>query len=317
MTHISNAINMSFRVDKELKKQADELFKKLGMNTSVAINMFLTQSVRDQGIPFIPSMEKASSRLLKALKEVEAIENGEINPKRYKNFEEVFRAEGVEKVDGVLLDFGVSSHQLDDAERGCSYMAKDAALDMRMDQSSLLTAREVVNTYSVEELTRILREYGEERFAFQIAKNIERARAKAPIETSGQLTEIIEGSIPWKFKQNGPCQRKTFQAIRIEVNGELSGLKECVTGLTRRLKKGGRIAILTFHSLEDRIVKEAFKEMAASCVCPPSFPMCVCGKKREIRIITGKPIVATEEEQSYNSRSKCAKLRVAERITEE
>lgn len=235
----------------------------------------------------------------------------------YKNFEEVFRAEGVEKVDGVLLDFGVSSHQLDDAERGFSYMAKDAALDMRMDQSSLLTAREVVNTYSVEELTRILREYGEERFAFQIAKNIERARAKAPIETSGQLTEIIEGSIPWKFKQNGPCQRKTFQAIRIEVNGELSGLKECVTGLTRRLKKGGRIAILTFHSLEDRIVKEAFKEMAASCVCPPSFPMCVCGKKREIRIITGKPIVATEEEQSYNSRSKCAKLRVAERITEE
>ena len=235
----------------------------------------------------------------------------------YKNFEEVFRAEGVEKVDGVLLDFGVSSHQLDDAERGFSYMAKDAALDMRMDQSSLLTAREVVNTYSVEELTRILREYGEERFAFQIAKNIERARAKAPIETSGQLTEIVEGSIPWKFKQNGPCQRKTFQAIRIEVNGELSGLKECVTGLTRRLKKGGRIAILTFHSLEDRIVKEAFKEMAASCVCPPSFPMCVCGKKREIRIITGKPIVATEEEQSYNSRSKCAKLRVAERITEE
>ena len=235
----------------------------------------------------------------------------------YKNFEEVFRAEGVEKVDGGLLDFGVTSHQLDDAERGFSYMAKDAALDMRMDQSSLLTAREVVNTYSVEELTRILREYGEERFAFQIAKNIERARAKAPIETSGQLTEIIEGSIPWKFKQNGPCQRKTFQAIRIEVNGELSGLKECVTGLTRRLKKGGRIAILTFHSLEDRIVKEAFKEMAASCVCPPSFPMCVCGKKREIRIITGKPIVATEEEQSYNSRSKCAKLRVAERITEE
>lgn len=235
----------------------------------------------------------------------------------YKDFERVFKAEGVEKVDGVLLDFGVSSHQLDDAERGFSYMAKDAALDMRMDQSSPLTAREVVNTYSVEELTRILREYGEERFAFQIAKNIERVRAKAPIETSGQLTEIIEGSIPWKFKQNGPCQRKTFQAIRIEVNGELSGLKECVTGLTRRLKKGGRIAILTFHSLEDRIVKEAFKEMAASCVCPPSFPMCVCGKKREIRIITGKPIVATEEEQSYNSRSKCAKLRVAERITEE
>jgi 16S rRNA (cytosine1402-N4)-methyltransferase len=232
----------------------------------------------------------------------------------YKDYAQVFAAEKVEKVDGVLLDFGVSSHQLDDVSRGFSYMAKDAALDMRMDESAPLTAEEVVNTYSVEDLTRIFREYGEERFAFQIAKNIEKARAKKPIEKSGELTEIIESSIPWKFRQNGPCQRKVFQAIRIEVNGELDGLKECVIGLTRRLKKGGRIAILTFHSLEDRIVKEAFREMAADCVCPPSFPVCVCGKQREIEIKTGKPLVASEEEQGENSRSKCAKLRVAERI---
>jgi 16S rRNA (cytosine1402-N4)-methyltransferase len=193
-------------------------------------------------------------------------------------------------------------------------MAKDAPLDMRMDESAALTAEEVVNTYSVEDLTRIFKEYGEERFAFQIAKNIERARAHKTIQKSGELTEIIESSIPWKFRQNGPCQRKVFQAIRIEVNGELEGLKECVIGLTRRLKKGGRIAVLTFHSLEDRITKTAFRELAASCNCPPSFPVCVCGKKSEIRIITGKPLVASEEEQGENSRSKCAKLRVAERI---
>jgi 16S rRNA (cytosine1402-N4)-methyltransferase len=232
----------------------------------------------------------------------------------YKDYEQVFAAEKVDKVDGVLLDFGVSSHQLDDVSRGFSYMAKDAPLDMRMDESAALTAEEVVNTDSVEDLTRIFKEYGEERFAFQIAKNIERARAHKTIQKSGELTEIIESSIPWKFRQNGPCQRKVFQAIRIEVNGELEGLKECVIGLTRRLKKGGRIAVLTFHSLEDRITKTAFRELAASCNCPPSFPVCVCGKKSEIRIITGKPLVASEEEQGENSRSKCAKLRVAERI---
>lgn len=232
----------------------------------------------------------------------------------YKDYENVFKAEGIDGADGILLDFGVSSHQLDDRDRGFSYMAKDAPLDMRMDSSAPLTAEEVINTYSVETLTKILREYGEERFAFQIAKNIERARAKKTIKTSGELTEIIENSIPYKFRQNGPCQRKSFQAIRIEVNGELNGLKECVTGLTRKLNPKGRIAILTFHSLEDRIVKESFRELAAECVCPPGFPVCVCGKKKEIEIITKKPIVATEEEQKTNSRSKCAKLRIAEKI---
>ncbi len=239
----------------------------------------------------------------------------EIYKSNYKDYAHVLKVAGVDKLDGVLLDFGVSSHQLDDRERGFTYMAREAALDMRMDASAPLTAKEVVNTYSVERLTKILRDYGEERFAFQIAKNIARAREKKEIETSGELTDIIESSIPYKFKQNGPCQRKTFQAIRIEVNGELDGLKECVTGLTRKLKKGGRIAILTFHSLEDRIVKEAFKEMTTECVCPPGFPVCVCGKTKEVEIITRKPITATDEEQRENSRSKCAKLRIAEKIT--
>ena len=234
----------------------------------------------------------------------------------YKNYEEVFVSSGVEKVDGVLLDFGVSSHQIDDESRGFAYMAKDAVLDMRMDQTAPLTAKDVVNGYSEEELTRILRDYGEERFARQIAASIVRRRGKAPIVTSGELTEIVERSIPYKFRQNGPCQRKTFQAIRIEVNGELDGLKECVRGLTKKLKKGGRIVVLTFHSLEDRIVKEVFREEATECICPPSFPVCVCGKKKEIEILTKKPIVASEREQAENPRSRCAKLRIAERIAE-
>ena len=239
-----------------------------------------------------------------------------IHKANYKDYAQVLAEEGVQALDGVLLDFGVSSHQLDDASRGFSYMARDAALDMRMDVSAPLTAKDVVNTYPERELLRILREYGEERFSLPIVRNILREREKKEICTSGELTDIIERSIPYRFRQNGPCQRKTFQALRIEVNGELSGLKECVKGLTGKLKKGGRIAILTFHSLEDRIVKEAFREMAADCICPPGFPVCVCGKKKEIEIITKKPVTASEKEQKENTRSKCAKLRIAEKITE-
>lgn len=239
-----------------------------------------------------------------------------IHKSNYKDYEQVLAVEGVKELDGAILDFGVSSHQLDDSSRGFSYMAREAALDMRMDMTAPLTAKDVVNGYSESELIRILREYGEERFALPIVRNIIREREKKEIQTSGELTDIIEKSIPYRFKQNGPCQRKTFQALRIEVNGELSGLKECVKGLTGKLKKGGRIVILTFHSLEDRIVKEAFREMAADCICPPGFPVCVCGKKKEIEIITKKPITASEEEQRENTRSKCAKLRIAEKITE-
>ena len=213
----------------------------------------------------------------------------------------------------MMLDFGVSSYQLDEASRGFSYM-HDAPLDMRMDAGAQLSAADVVNGYDERSIARILKEYGEERFAAKIAANIVRARAKAPIRTTGELAAIIEGSIPAKFRQNGPWARKSFQAIRIEVNGELSGLAEAVRGLTRRLKRGGRICILTFHSLEDRIVKNVFRDLETDCICDKSLPVCVCGKKKEIEIITRKPIVAQEGEREQNSRSKCAKLRIAEKI---
>lgn len=232
----------------------------------------------------------------------------------YKDYEQAFKAAGVDRVDGVLLDFGVSSYQLDCPERGFSYLKPDAPLDMRMDASAPLTAEVVLNEYSEKQLTKILKEYGEETFASKIAYNVVKAREKQRLKTCGQFVEIIEKSIPKKFQQNGPAARKSFQAVRIEVNGELDGLYECVVGLTRKLKVGGRIAILTFHSLEDRIVKRAFKELELDCICDKSLPICVCGKKREIEIITKKPTVASVKEMALNTRSKCAKLRIAERI---
>ena len=222
--------------------------------------------------------------------------------------------EGVDKLDGAILDFGVSSHQIDDEDRGFTYRNPNAPLDMRMDQASPLTAERVVNTYSEEKLARIIKTYGEETFAKQIARNIVKYRENKPLKTSGELAEIVRSSIPVKFRFGAPCERKTFQAIRIEVNAELDGLYELTLALAKRLKKGGRIAILTFHSLEDRIVKEAFKYLENPCTCPGNFPVCVCGKKSEIKIITKKPITAGEEELQNNSRSKCAKLRIAEKI---
>ena len=232
----------------------------------------------------------------------------------YKDFAAVFEAAGIEKIDGALLDFGVSSHQIDDEERGFSYRMAEAPLDMRMNTSAYLTAEIVLNTYSEEDLTRILKTYGEETFAKQIARNVVKYRAEKPLKTSGEFAEIIRNSIPAKFRYGAPCERKSFQALRIEVNGELDGLYELVLSLTRRLKKGGRIAILTFHSLEDRIVKEAFRYLENPCTCPGNFPVCVCGKKPEVKVITRKPITASKEELEYNSRSKCAKLRIAEKI---
>lgn len=232
----------------------------------------------------------------------------------YKNFEEVLSLAGVERLDGAILDFGVSSYQLDNEERGFSYMKPQAPLDMRMDKGSPLTAEKVINEYSEKDLAKILREYGEEKFASLIAANVVKARSEKRITTCGELVDIVGRSIPKKFQQNGPCARKTFQAVRIEVNGELKGLYECVVNLTRRLEKGGRIAILTFHSLEDRIVKNAFRYLECDCICDKSLPVCVCGKRKEIEIITKKPIVASVREMALNSRSKCAKLRIAEKI---
>ncbi len=238
----------------------------------------------------------------------------EIYQSDYKDFEKVLSEAGVESLDGAILDFGVSSFQLDTEERGFSYMKPNAPLDMRMDQSQELTAEILLNEYPQNEISKILKEYGEEKFASLIAANIVKARTRNRITTCGELVEIIESSIPKKFQQNGPAARKSFQAIRIAVNGELKGLYECVTGLTRRLKKGGRIVILTFHSLEDRIVKQAFRYLETDCICDKNLPVCVCGKVQEVEVITKKPIIASVKEMALNSRSKCAKLRIAEKI---
>ncbi len=237
-----------------------------------------------------------------------------IHKSNFKNFEEVLNEEGVDLLDGVMLDFGISSHQIDEPGRGFSYMSKDAPLDMRMDTTAPLTAEDVINEYTQKQLAEILKEYGEEKFAPQIAANVVKAREHSRIKTCGEFVKIIEESIPKKFQQNGPAARKSFQAIRIEVNGELSGLYEAVLGLTRRLKKGGRIAILTFHSLEDRIVKNAFRYLETDCICPKELPVCVCGKKKEIEVLTKKPVVAGPKEMVLNTRSRSAKLRVAQKI---
>lgn len=232
----------------------------------------------------------------------------------YKNLVAELDSIGVGKVDGILLDLGVSSYQLDNAERGFSYM-KDAPLDMRMDRSQRISAYEVVNGYSESELARILFDYGEEKLARQIARNIIKARAEKPIETTLELAKIVEDTYPaktrWKF---GHPAKRTFQAIRIEVNDELSTLGEAVTQMARRLEKGGRMAVITFHSLEDRIVKSAFKELSLACTCPPDFPVCVCGKVQEVELVNKKPIVASEGELEKNSRSQSAKLRVIEKL---
>ena len=232
----------------------------------------------------------------------------------FKNFLDIKEKLGIDGFDGILLDLGVSSFQLDDRQRGFSYMASDVMLDMRMGKDNPLTAKRVVNEYSEKELKRILAEYGEERFAFAIASNIVKKRQQKAIETTGELIEIIQNSIPKKFQHDGHPAKRTFQAIRIEVNGELEGLYETVLSMARSLNKGGRIAILTFHSLEDRIVKRAFKELECDCICDKSLPVCVCGKKKEIEIITKHPITASENELDINGRAKSAKLRVAEKI---
>ena len=232
----------------------------------------------------------------------------------FKNFSSIKEELNIDEFDGIILDLGVSSFQLDDRSRGFSYMATDEKLDMRMNRDASLTAEKVVNEYAEEELKEIFREYGEEKFASVIAKNIVLARKNKRIETVSELNAIIDKSIPIKFKQNGHPSKKVFQALRIEVNEELSSLYETVLDMARSLKKGGRIVIITFHSLEDRIVKRAFKELECDCICDKSLPVCVCGKRKEIEIITRHPLVASEEELKNNSRSKSAKLRIAQKI---
>ncbi len=231
----------------------------------------------------------------------------------YKDAITSLQAEGVRGVDGILLDLGVSSYQLDTEERGFSYRT-DNTLDMRMDQRQRLTAKDIVNTYSQKDLFRIIRDYGEDNFAANIAKHICEAREQAPIETTFQLNEIIAASIPAKFRATGghPSKR-TFQAIRIECNHELDVLRDSIDGMIDFLNPGGRFTIITFHSLEDRIVKTAFKKNEDPCTCPKNFPVCVCGNKSKGRVISRKPILPSEKELEENSRSKSAKLRVFEK----
>ena len=219
----------------------------------------------------------------------------------------------IDKVDGIVLDLGVSSYQLDNLERGFSYKA-DAPLDMRMDTRQMITASDVVNNYSENELYRIIRDYGEDRFAKNIAKHIVMARKKKPLTTTGELSEIVKESIPMKFQaKGGHPAKKTFQAIRIEVNNEPKVLKDSIDTMIEHLNLGGRICIITFHSLEDRIVKTKFRENENPCTCPPDFPVCVCGKVSKGKVITRKPIIPSEEEIVNNKRAKSSKLRIFER----
>lgn len=221
---------------------------------------------------------------------------------------------GIEGVDGILMDLGVSSYQLDNGERGFSYM-QDAPLDMRMNRENEFSAYDIVNTYTEEELYKIIKEYGEEKFAKRIASFIVKNREEKPIETTLELVEIIKAAIPAKARREGPHPAKrTFQAIRIEVNKELEIIKRTILDGVKKLNKGGRMAIITFHSLEDRIVKNTFKELANPCTCPSEFPVCVCNRKPEVKLISRKPIEASKEELEFNPRSRSAKLRIIEKL---
>ena len=231
----------------------------------------------------------------------------------YGNIREVLDRLEISQVDGILLDLGVSSYQLDTAERGFSYMA-DAPLDMRMDREESRTAWDIVNTYSEQELFRVIRDYGEDRFAKNIAKHIVKQREEKPVETTGELVKIIQGAIPMKVQKTGghPAKR-TFQAIRIELNRELTVIDEVIDTMIGALKPGGRLCIITFHSLEDRIVKSRFRTAENPCICPREFPVCVCGRKSKGHVVTRKPILPSETEMEENPRARSAKLRVFEK----
>lgn len=253
------------------------------------------------------AIEYAGKRLEKYSDKLSAVNDD------FKNVGSILERHGVERLDGAVLDLGISSRQIDDAERGFSYM-KDAPLDMRMDRSRYLTAAEVVNGYDEARLASIIRTYGEEDFAKRIAAAIARERQTEPIRTTGRLASIITDAVPAKFRYGSHPAKKTFQAVRIEVNGELEGLDGAVKTIADRLNGGARFCVLTFHSLEDRIVKQAFRLLAADCVCDKSLPVCVCGHKASVKVL-GKPRTATEEELRLNSRAASAKLRIIEKLS--
>jgi len=256
--------------------------------------------------------EDAILAATKRLKDFE--DNITIIHNNFCNAGEALLERGVKKVDGIVLDLGVSSYQLDNEERGFSYKC-DAGLDMRMDRNNTFSAKTIINEYPEAELYRIIRDYGEERFAKNIAKRIVQRRTEGPVETTGQLNEIIKAAIPAKMRaKTGHPSKRTFQAVRIECNHELEVLRDSLDNMIEMLNPGGRLCIITFHSLEDRIVKSAFKKNENPCTCPPEFPVCVCGKSSKGRVITRKPILPGEKELEENKRAKSAKLRVFEKI---
>lgn len=279
-----------------------------GGGHSFEIAKRLTEGGRLIGIDQDAEAIQAAGERLREFKERVTIERS-----NYVSFREILDRNGIDKVDGILLDLGVSSHQLDDPERGFSYR-EDAPLDMRMDQRNPMTAADIINNYSEMELFRMIRDYGEDPFAKNIAKHIVRAREQAPVTTTFQLVEIIKQAIPAKVRaKGGHPAKQTFQAIRIELNAELNVLKDSLNGMIDALDEGGRIVIITFHSLEDRIVKQMFRDAENPCTCPKEFPVCVCGKKSKGKVITRKPILPSEQELEENPRSKSAKLRIFEK----
>ncbi|MBR3932868.1 MAG: 16S rRNA (cytosine(1402)-N(4))-methyltransferase RsmH [Clostridia bacterium] len=259
-------------------------------------------------------IDRDKDALKAASQRLEKFDNVKYVHSNFSDIKQILKDQGIPHLDGAVIDLGVSSYQLDSGERGFSYM-QDAPLDMRMDQSATFSAYDVVNTYSQEELTRIFFDYGEEKFSKKVASLIVKQREQKSIETTLELVEIIKKAIPEKLRQKGshPAKR-VFQAIRIEVNSELEPLKQSITDFFECLAPGGRLAIITFHSLEDRIVKQTFKSFTVGCTCPKDFPICVCGKKPVGKLVENKPILPSEEEIEYNKRSKSAKLRVCEKL---
>lgn len=270
----------------------------------------ILKNLNDNGL--LVATDRDEEAILHTTSRLSKYSNFKAVKSNFKNFNTVLDDLNILNIDGAILDLGVSSYQLDNRERGFSYMG-NTRLDMRMDKQSPFSAYELVNEYSEEKLFYILKVYGEEQFAQNIAKNIVNQRKIKNIETTGELVEICDRSIPYKFKRDGHPAKKVFQAIRIAVNEELDGLDTVIRQIIARLNKGGRIVILTFHSLEDRIVKTVFKDLSTACICDKRFP-CVCNRKQIIKEINKKPITASEEECKLNSRSKCAKLRIAEKL---
>ncbi len=265
-------------------------------------------------IKLLVGIDQDNDALAAAAHNLEGFKNVKLVHNNFENIDEVLDDLDIQKVDGILVDIGVSSYQIDAAERGFSFR-NDAKLDMRMDKTKSFSAYELVNDYSEDELVRVIRDYGEEKFAKSIARHILKSRESKPIESTKELEEIILSSVPRYRGQDGRSNvQRTFQAIRIEVNSELDVLKTFLSKAVERLNKGGRLAVISFHSLEDRIVKQKFKELSTGCICPPDFPICVCGHKATVKLITKHPVEATEDELKINPRASSAKLRVIEKL---